>query len=134
LGGLVLEGPEASELALGFDDLLDAGGSEAADQLVLEVGVADVQAGRVEAGAPEVSGLAGVAETGEADALRDERLEEGADVPGPADRDHGDALGREIAAAPGGQRLDGELIAHTFDKDGSAHGHGPQRKRAVSAF
>src|SRR3954447_6340263 len=69
LRGLLLEGPEASELALGLDDPLDAGGSEAADQLVLEVGVADEEAGPPELGAqagpldgePEVALLAGVA-------------------------------------------------------------------------
>ena len=42
---MVLERPEPSELTLGFDDPLDAGGAEAADQLVLEVGVADVEVG-----------------------------------------------------------------------------------------
>ena len=35
----------------------------------------------------------------------------------PPDRDDGDALGREVAAAPGGERLDSELIAHALDED-----------------
>ena len=91
LRGLLLEGSEASKLALGFDDPLDAGGAEAADQLVLEVGVADVEAGPHELGAeagpldgePEVALLAGVAQAGEPDALGDEKVEEAPDVPGP---------------------------------------------------
>src|SRR4051812_33978619 len=105
LRGLVLEGPEAPELALGLDDPLDAGGAEAADQLVLEVGVTDVEARRLKPdpldGAAEVALLGGIAEAGDADALRHERLEASPDVPGSADRDHGNPFGREVVAPPG---------------------------------
>ena len=126
--GLILEGPEASELALGLDDLLDAGSAEAADQLVLEVGVADVEAGlrevRAEArpldGEPEVVLLAGVAQARDPDALGKELLEEAPDIPGASDRDDRDTLGREVAAAPDGERLDRELVAHAFDEDDGA--------------
>ena len=131
LRGLLLERPEASELPLGFDDPLDAGRSEAADQLVLEVGVADVEAGPPELGAeagpldgePEVALVAGVAQAGEPDALGDEQVKETPDVPGPPNRDDGDALSREVAAAPSGERLDGELIAHALDEDDGARGN-----------
>ena len=98
--------------------------AEAADQLVLEVGVADVEAGRqvrAEAGPledePDVVRLARVAQAGEPDALGDEHLEEAPDVPRASDRDDGDPLGREVAAAPGGERLDRELVAHALDED-----------------
>ena len=82
LRGLVLEGPEAPKLALGFDDPLDAGSSEAADQLVLQIGTADVEAGprelRAEAdpldGKPEVALLGGVTQPGDPDTLGDEQL------------------------------------------------------------
>ena len=41
---LLLEGPERAEVAVRLDDLLDGFRAERADQLVLEVGVADEEA------------------------------------------------------------------------------------------
>lgn len=38
LGGLAEEGLPGAEVALGADDLLDAGGAQRADQFVLQVG------------------------------------------------------------------------------------------------
>ena len=77
-GRLLLEGAERAELTLSLDDLLHRAGTESADQLVLEVGVADVEAQPfhldarqvgAEAGpiepAPEVVLLGGVAEPGQ---------------------------------------------------------------------
>ena len=47
---LFLEGAEGAEVALLLDDLLDRGGSECPDQLVLQVNDADVEAERLHPG------------------------------------------------------------------------------------
>src|SRR5262249_1359330 len=76
--GLLLQRAEGAEIPFRLDDALDRVDPECADQLVLEVGLADVEAERLhvrarqrraEAGAleaaAEVALLAGVAESGE---------------------------------------------------------------------
>ena len=52
--GLLLEGAERCELTLSVDDPFDGGGAEAADQLVLEVCLAHVEAESLHVGASEV--------------------------------------------------------------------------------
>jgi hypothetical protein len=131
LGGLALEGPERPELPLALDQPLHGGGAEAADQLVLQVGLAHEEAERgqlgpaeirAEAGplqtAPEVDLLAGVAEAGQGQAQPSgtEPLQEPPDAPGPAHRDDDDALGGEVPAAAGGQGLEGDLVAGPLDQ------------------
>jgi carbonic anhydrase len=130
-GGLLLERAEGSELALRGDDLLDGGGPERADQLVLEVGDADVEAEplhlrpaelRAEAGplepAPELSLLGCVAEAGQPDrvSLRAVELEEPSDRLRASDRHHLDALAPEIEAASAGERFQRALVAGPFDE------------------
>src|SRR5437899_23945 len=62
--GLVLEIAERLELSLRGDDLLYAGGTERANQLVLEVHGADVR--RIAEHTPEPAFLAGVAQADDA--------------------------------------------------------------------
>ena len=62
LGGLLLQLAQRPELTLGRDDLLDGRDAEGADQLVLEVGHADVEAERRHPGAVEVDAEAGALE------------------------------------------------------------------------
>jgi lipoyl(octanoyl) transferase len=136
-GRLLLEGAERADVALRLDDLLDALRPEGADQLVLEIRVAHVEAealhGRaVEVAAetgplertPEVTLLGSVAETGQPDVAppRPELDEEASDRLGAADRHHEDVLGGEIAALAFGERFEREPVADPLDED-----HGSQR-------
>jgi hypothetical protein len=57
--GLLLEGAERFQVTHGVDDLLDGGGPQCADQLVLQVGDADVEAEPFLIGAREVGAEAG---------------------------------------------------------------------------
>lgn len=129
--GLLLEGAERSQVALRVDDLLHGGGAESADQLLLEIGVAHVEAqplhlvarelgaetGSVESTA-EVFHLGGVAETREPEVepLWAVQIEESSDRLRTADRDDRNTLGLEIPAAALGQRLEGGLVARSFDE------------------
>jgi hypothetical protein len=114
-GRLLLKGAERTEVSLSFDDLFDGGGAERADQLVLEVCDADVEAESFHLGAGEVGTetgtlestlevalLSGVAEARQSNAqsLRTEQGQEPADRLRTPDRQHGDALGAELPAAP----------------------------------
>jgi hypothetical protein len=129
---LFLEGAERANLAFGGDDLFHGGGAGGADQLILEVGDADVETEplhvhpgevRAEAGplesVPEVALLALVAETRqpEVETARAEPLEEASDRLRTAHRDDGDAVRGEIPAAALGQRFERELVADPFDED-----------------
>src|SRR4029453_17482135 len=131
LGGLALQGPERPELALGGDDALGGGGAEAADQLVLQVGDAHIEPGRLQPGPawaspeagplqpePDVALLAGVTEAGqlEPQPAGTVPLQVAADVPGPAHGDHADALGGEVAASALGDGLERDLVADPFDE------------------
>ena len=60
---LLLEGAERSKLALGLDDLFHTGGTQAADQLVLQVGDAHVEPEGFQLGAAQVGAEAGPLET-----------------------------------------------------------------------
>jgi hypothetical protein len=51
LRGLLAKGTERPELALSLDQLLHRGGTERADQLVFQVGDADVEAESLQVGA-----------------------------------------------------------------------------------
>src|SRR4051794_20365669 len=121
LGGLLLERAKGAQLALRVDDLLDRVDAERADQLVLEVG--DAAAGlwaepRALEAAAEIVFLARVAQAGERDveAARAEALQLARDRLGAADRHHAHTLRGEIAAASAGERLDGRLVAQSFDE------------------
>ena len=117
------------------DHFLDDRGTRGADQLVLEVGVADEETEpfhvggaevRAEAGplerASEVAHLGRVAEAREDDVgtARPEQVQEATDVLGPADRHDRDALGDQVPAPATRERLERELVAHALDEDDRA--------------
>ena len=125
-GGLLLEGPEGAQVAVSLDHPLDGRRPERADQLVLEILDADVEAeplkirtsevgsepGPFQA-APEVALLGRVAEAGEPDveSLRPEVIQEPSYRLRAADRDDRDALGVEVPLVPLGKGLDRDLVA-----------------------
>ena len=128
---LLLEGAEGSELSLSVDDLLHGGGTESANQLLLQVGDAHVETQplhvdasevRAEAGpletALELALLRGVTETRQPDVepLGAELTEEPRYGLRTPDRHDRDALGVEIPTAALSQRLDGALVADPFDE------------------
>ena len=124
------------------DDLLHGGGTEGADQLVLQVGVAHVEtkplqvrareigpeAGALET-APVVPFLAGVTEAcqSEVQPLRAEPIQEAADGLGAADWHDRDALSSEIPATAPSQRFERVLVADPF------HKHDRTRRQIVIA-
>jgi PAS domain S-box-containing protein len=137
---LLLEGAERSDLTLNVDDLLHGGGTEGADQLVLEirdahvetdsfhVGASEVgaQAGPVES-APEVALLCGVAEPRkpDVDPRGAEEIQEGPDVLRTSHRHDGDALSIEIPTTALSQRFERKLVADAFNEHDRSCGEGP---------
>ena len=99
--------------------------ADGADELVLEVGVADEDAGLFHAGslegAAELTLLAGVAEAPEPDVepVRAVLGQEAPDRLGAAHSDDGDAFGVEIPTVALGERLDGALVADPLDEHDS---------------
>jgi len=96
--GLLLEGAERSELTLSVEDRFHGGGTERADQLILQVCHAHVETERFHIGAtevgaeagpletaPEVAFLSGVTEARQPDIkpLRTEEIQEAADIRRP---------------------------------------------------
>jgi hypothetical protein len=130
LRGLLLEGAERPELSLRRYHLLHRGDAQRTDQLVLEVGDADEEAGpgevRTQASplqaAPEIALLRRVAQAGHRDVepVRAEPVEETSDVRGTAHRHHGDAFGGQVVAATDGQRVHRSGVAQPLDKDDPA--------------
>jgi hypothetical protein len=131
LGRLVLEGAERPELALALDHLLHGGAAEAADQLVLQVGDADVEPERRHLGpakvraqtgplqtAPEVDLLPGVTEARQVEVQPPgtEQLQEPSDAPGAAHRDDADPLGGKVPSTACGQGLERHLVADPLDE------------------
>jgi hypothetical protein len=128
---LSLEGAEGLELTLTVDDSLDGGSPECANQLILEVGDADIEAQffhlePAEVGAEpgpfeatlEVAFLRRVTEPCQPHIQppRTEAIEKASDVRRPAHGQDGNPLGLQIAATSRGERLDGELVADPFDQ------------------
>jgi hypothetical protein len=128
---LLLEGAERPEVALSVDDLFHSGGSEGADQLVLKIDDAHVEAERFHLGAgevgaearpletaPEVALLPGVAEARQPDVQpsRSEPVQEASDGLRTPDRDDGDPLGAQIPTMALGQRFEGGLVAGPLDE------------------
>ena len=117
----------AAQLPSRLDELEHPLRSERADELPLQVGVAREEAVGAAAGALEpaqdVTLLGDVVEPGDADAAQPPQ--------GPldrlraADRNDGDALGGEIAAAPGSERLDRDPVAGALDQDDRVRRHRP---------
>jgi hypothetical protein len=134
---LLLERAERAELTLGGDHLFHSGGTDGPDELVLEVGIADVEAeafhiGPREVGpeagpletAPEFKLLSGVAEAGEPQiqSPRAEPLQEPSDRLCAADWHDGDALPIEITTTALSQRFQRELVADPLDEYDRTHG------------
>src|SRR5437660_1336166 len=124
-GGLLLQRAERPEVAVRLQDGLDGVRSERADELVLEIGDADVDPIRLQPGALERSAerllLPGVAETRDGDARAHEVVEDAADRLRAADGDDRHAFGRQVAALPARKRLEGDPVARALDEDDRAH-------------
>jgi hypothetical protein len=130
-GRLLLERAERSELTLALDDLFHSGGAKAADQLLLQVGDADVEPECFHVGAtqvgteagplqttPDVGLLASVAQARQPDvqAPRTEPLEEASDVPCTAHRHDGNAFRGKVSTTASSQRLERDLVASPLDQ------------------
>src|SRR5207302_274926 len=113
-------GAERLKLALSSDDLFHRSGTEAADELVLEVDDADVETVRFHAGAREVGAEAGTLETAlekgllcgvaharqaGVESLGAEHLQEPSDRLSTADRNDRDPLGARISPEELRERL-----------------------------
>src|SRR5262245_57669814 len=129
--GLLLECPEGAQVAVLLDDALDDLRPERADELVLEVGVADEEAEqfhavprevcpetRVLQAPPEAALLAHVAEPGEREVETRwaVEVERAADCLRAADRDDRDALRRKVPPASVGKRLERDAVAEPLDE------------------
>jgi TfoX N-terminal domain len=134
---LLLERVKRAELTLGGDHLFHSRRADRPDELVLEVGIADVEAEafhvvscqvRPEAGpfetAPEFTLLSGIAKAGEREVQspRAEPLQEPSDRLCAADRHDGDALRIEITTTALSQRFQRELVADSLDEYDRTHG------------
>src|ERR1700674_3294671 len=129
---LVLEGAERFELTLRIDDALHDGGPKGTNQLVLQVGDADIEteplhvAARqvgTEAGALEtalkVALFTGVAQTGqpEAQPMRTESFQEASNVRRAAHGHDGNASSLEMVTAAGGERVERKPVANPLNED-----------------
>src|SRR5207247_3363272 len=118
-------------VALGLEKGLDGGGTESADQLVLQVCDTDVEAQPFHVGASEVRAEAGPLETAAEDlllacvtetgqprvrSLRAEPSQEAPDRLRTSDRHDGDALAVEIPAMARSEGLERDLVADSFDE------------------
>jgi hypothetical protein len=128
---LLLEGAEGSKVALGVNDLFHGGGTESADQLVLQVCDTHVEtqpfhvsasevgaeAGPLET-APEVTLLSCVTEARQPDVEppRSEQIQETSDCLRTPDRDDRNALGVEIPTTALSQRFERDLVADPFNE------------------
>ena len=128
---LLLEGAERPKLTLSVDDLFHGGGTERADQLVLQVCVARVEtqpfhfdAGEVGAEAgplettPEVALLSGVIEARQPDVepLRAESIQKRSDGLCTPNWHNGDALCFETATTALSERFERDLVADPFNE------------------
>src|SRR5262249_9649382 len=135
---LLLVGAKGSQLPILGEDLRHHPGAQAPDELVLEVGFADVEAEPLHVGAAEIPTEAGalegdpqaarfsrVAEAGhhEVRAVRAVKLEEPAHRLRAPGRNDGNSLAREIPAAAQRERLQRDLVAdalHQHDRTRAA--------------
>ena len=128
---LLLESAERPKLSLSVDDLPHGGGTDTANQLVLQlldahvetecfhIGASEV---RAEAGLlespPVVALLSGVAEARQPDVepLRAEQVQEAPDGLRTANWDNGNAFGAEIPTTSLSEGLERQLVADPFDE------------------
>jgi hypothetical protein len=128
---LLLKGAKGSKVSLGVDNLLHGGGAESADQLVLQVCDAYVEAESfhicanevgAEAGslqtAPEVTLLSGVAESRqpEVQPLRAEEIQEASYGLRTSHWHNRNALSVQIPSTALSERFECELVADPFDE------------------
>ncbi len=128
---LLLERAEGTKLSLGVNDLFHGGGTQSADQLVLQVRDAHVEAQRFHLDASEVGAESGSRETASevallcgvtktrqphVEPLRTEQTQEASYGLRSPDRHHCDALNVKVAAAALGERLHRALVADPFDE------------------
>ncbi len=133
---LLLEGTERSKLTLSGNDLFHGGGTEGADQLVLQIRDAHVetqsfQIGASEVGAeacpletaPEVALLSGVAETRQPDVKppRAEQIQASSYGLRAPNWHNGNALSVKIPTTPLSERLERHLVADPFNEHHRAH-------------
>jgi hypothetical protein len=137
-----LEGAERFKVTPSIEHLFHGGGTEGADQLVLQVCDAHVETewfhiGPSEVGAEagsletalEVALLCGVIEARQSDvkSLRAEQIQEASDVLRTPDRHNGDALSVKIPTPALSQRFERELVADPFNKHYRPYGEGLSR-------
>ncbi len=130
-GRLLLEGAKRSKLTLSVDELFHRGGTEGADQLVLQVRDAHVETKSFHIGASEVGAEAGPLETAlevallcgitearqsDVEPLRAEQIQESSNVLRTPHWHDGNALSVKIPTAALGQRFERELVADPFNK------------------
>jgi hypothetical protein len=130
-GRLLLEGAEGPEVSLSGDDLFHGGGAESADQLVLQVCDAHVEAESFQIGPREVGAEAGAFETAlelallggvtkacqpHVEPLRPEPVQEPSDGLRTTDRHDGDALAVETPTSALSERFEGAAVADPLDE------------------
>src|SRR5580704_2156611 len=135
-GRLPLKGAERVEVPVRGEHLRHPCGPGGADELVLQVLGTDeearwIQASRGQA-APDDVRFARVAEPREpcAGPLGAEPPQVAGDAVGAADRQHHDALGRQVPAAPPGEGLDGDLVADPLDEHDGAGRVRPRQRHS----
>ena len=143
---LLLVGAKRTQYPVRLQDRLDDGGAKATDQLVLQIGLADVEAEALHLGTAEIETEAGplestpqpalfarVAETSEPDArpARSIPAQEPAERLRAPDRHDRYALGHEISAAPSREGLERKLVADTFNQHDCTWTLDPARLCAV---
>jgi len=129
---LVLEGAERFKLTLGLDDVFHGGGPDGANQLVLQVGDADIETESLPLGARQVGAEAGaletalevalfsgVAQTGQSEAqpLRAVSSQEAPNVRRATHGHDGNPLSVEIVTAAGGESFERKLVAHPLNEN-----------------
>src|SRR6266540_2004906 len=128
---LLLEGAERSELTLSVHDLFHGGGTEGADQLVLQICDAHVETESFHVGASEVGAeagpfeaalevalLCGVTEARQSDVkpVRAEQIQEASDVLRTPNWNDGNALRVKTPTPALSQRFERALVADPFNK------------------
>lgn len=125
---LFLHRPKRVELSLVVEDRLDTRRVDRPDQLILQIGITNkkhmstAEAVVIE-GFRKIVAFGVVAEANDFDGQAfGEPADESTDRMSAADRHDDDVFGLEIAPEPERQRLDGDLIANSFDEDDGTGG------------
>lgn len=142
-GRHLLKRAEAVQVVVGPKDLHDSRGSERTDELLLQVGIADVEAELFHLGTREVAPepgalespsedrlLTGVAETSEPRGPGGSQLlEKAPDSMRTSQALDAHSTGRKVDAAPLGQRLERDLVALAFHDQNRWHVVGEPAER-----